>query len=279
MNPIDSKEGFIEEINSENTASIDDFIRQLEEKEKDLHISIADSVVEIEDSDDYQDSEKLPKSVKGLAELNDFLETSYTPPQIEQNIQKNNLELVELRKQIQKLEKERQELREILTRRQNDFENYRKRNEREKTEINKNLVGDLVARILPVVDNLGRALDSANELSDEKASDFQDFINGIVLVNRQLNAVLNDMGVEAILAVGEQFDPNFHEAVAVEEDVTLPPNTVIEEILRGYRLGEKIIRHAMVKVSEGGTLEGKIDTSLDFDAEEENLLSFEIERF
>lgn len=281
MNPTDSQEQFVEEFNEfevDNTTSIDDFIRQLEEKEKDLHINTAEMVVEIEEYDadsgatETVDFDKLFQSSNGNPAAAPVPAAALNP----EELQKANQELTEFRVKVRQLEKEREEMREVLSRRQNDFENYRKRIERDKTETKRGLVGDLASRMLPVVDNLNRAVDSVNELPGEKSSDFQHFLDGIVLVSRQLNEVLAEMGVEPILAVGEPFDPHLHEAVATEKNEALAPNTVTAEFLRGYRLGEKVIRHAMVQVSAGGS----VNSSSEKNAESEEVLpDFEIERF
>ena len=103
--------------------------------------------------------------------------------------------------------------------------------------------------MLPVVDNLNRALDSSGHITDESSQDIKQFFEGIVLVSQQLNEILAEMGVQPIIAVGERFDPHFHEAVAAETTDEFPSQTVTAELLRGYRLGEKVIRPSMVKVS------------------------------
>lgn len=256
MNPTDSQEQFVDDFNEidlDSTTSIDDFIRELEEKEKDLHITATDMVVEIEEyeadggANEIVDFDKLFQT--GKENINS---PAVSSPQKDEELQKANRELAEFRVKVRQLEKERDEMREVFSRRQNDFENYRKRTEREKSETMRGLIGDLAGKMLPVVDNLSRAIDSVNELAGEKSSDFHHFLDGIVLVSRQLNEVLAEMGVEPILAVGEPFDPHLHEAVATEKNESLAPNTVTAEFLRGYRLDDKVIRHAMVQVSAGG---------------------------
>ena len=72
------------------------------------------------------------------------------------------------------------------------------------------------------------------------------------MVNQQMSEIFQDMGVEAITSMGQEFDPNFHEAVAVDESTDVPPNTITAELLRGYRIGNRVIRHSMVKVTTGG---------------------------
>jgi molecular chaperone GrpE len=147
------------------------------------------------------------------------------------------------------MESERLDLFENARRRSTDFDNYKKRTERERSETFRNQLGNLAKQLLPVLDNMNRALDSANKLPNQKAKDFQQFFEGIVMVSQQLNEILAEMGVEPILSVGEVFDPHLHEAVATEQTDEYSPHTIIAELLRGYRIGDKVIRPSMVKVS------------------------------
>jgi molecular chaperone GrpE len=245
----DSPEQFIESIEADNLASLDDFIRELEAKEKDLNIT-SEIFVEIEEYDPFGSSNQTDagKPAVEAYELRAVQENSNASEQS----QPLNKELSELRHQVRRLEKEREEMREVLTRRQTDFDNYRKRTERDRHETFRNLVGDLATQMLPVVDNLERALDSSGDTSEEKSPEFQQFLDGIFLVNQQLAEVLAEMGIEPISAVGKAFDPHLHEAAAAEETDEFPPNTVTKELLRGYKMDEKVIRHAVVKVSAAG---------------------------
>lgn len=245
----DSPEQFIENIEADNLTSLDDFIKELEAKEKDLNIT-SEIFVEIEEYDEFENSNQAGIVDLGkVYESRNLQENSYAPaagksPQTDK-------ELAELRQQIRQLEKEREEMREVLSRRQTDFENYRKRTERDRHETFRNLVGNLATQMLPVVDNLERALDSSDALADGKSPEFQHFLDGIFLVNQQLGEVLAEMGIEPIYSVGKLFDPHLHEAAAAEATDEVPPNTITKELLRGYRMDEKVIRHAVVKVSAG----------------------------
>ncbi|CAN5119287.1 nucleotide exchange factor GrpE [soil metagenome] len=254
MNPnqdSQNMEDFSEEIEFDDSSSIDDFIKELEEKEKDLHIS-SELVIEVEESsfDDtnatefilaetLSDNKQLPKP----AEVN-----TSAPNSDETNKLKN--EISSLQSQISKMEAQRVELFEMSRRRQTDFDNYKNRTERERNETFRKQLGNLAEQMLPVLDNLNRALDSAEHFSGKDLPDFQKFCDGIGLVNQQLNEVLAGMGVQPIASVGEHFDPHFHEAVATEENENFPPHTITAELLRGYRIDDKIIRPAMVKVSK-----------------------------
>ena len=107
----------------------------------------------------------------------------------------------------------------------------------------------LASQMLPVLDNLERALQSVENNQLKKGPEFQQFYEGIVLVNQQVNEIFAGMGVQPIESIGEIFDPNLHEAVAAETRDDLPGNTVSGEMLRGYRIGNRVIRHSMVKVT------------------------------
>jgi molecular chaperone GrpE len=159
-------------------------------------------------------------------------------------------ELKRVETELQKLTEERQDLFDRITRRQADFENYRKRMERERQETYGRVVADVVGNLLPVVDNLRRALDAESSIEASESEEFRHFLNGIELISRQLNGVLETLGVEVIPTVGEPFDPHIHEAVATEESAQFEADMVMEEMVRGYRLGDKLLRPAMVKVAK-----------------------------
>jgi molecular chaperone GrpE len=112
-------------------------------------------------------------------------------------------------------------------------------------------ISNLAKQMLPVLDNLDRAMGALERSQAEKSPEFQQFYDGIALVHQQVNEVFSEMGVQPIATVNEPFDPNFHEAVATEEREDMPGNTVSEEMLRGYRIGNRVIRHSMVKVTLG----------------------------
>jgi len=158
-------------------------------------------------------------------------------------------ELVATRAELKRLESEVKELRDSLARRQADFENYRKRMERERTETFNRVVADIASKLLPVLDNLKRALDAEASVEASESDEFRHFLSGVDLIYKQLNGVLDAFGVKPVPAVGEQFDPHMHEAMVTEETDEYEPDTVIQEIVRGFRIGDKLIRPALVKVS------------------------------
>ena len=158
-------------------------------------------------------------------------------------------ELGMVESELKKAVAERQELQETLARRQADFDNYRKRIERERVETYQRAVGEVVMQLLPVVDNLRRAIDTESNVKAEESEEFRHFLHGVDLINKQLNGVLENLGLELVATAGQPFDPHVHEAIATELSETLPPDTVIQEVVRGYRLGDKLLRPALVKVS------------------------------
>lgn len=237
----------LDEIEIDDSASIEDFIKELEAKEKDLHIS---SELEME----IEEVEFDIPNVEEILKLSQNKLASAQPAPSSLNLTPNKTVLTNLEAEVNKLRQEvakttaeKSEMQETFRRRQTDFENFRKRTDRERSEIFRSVISNLAVKILPVVDNLNRAIDSS--ANTEKSPDFQHFIDGIQLVNHQLSEVLEEMGIQPIIAVGQPFDPHFHEAVATVPTEELPPNTVIEELLRGYRIDDKVIRASMVKVS------------------------------
>lgn len=241
---------FSDEFKFDDSTSLDDFLKEIEEKERDLHIS-SEMVIEIDESDFNEDKlpEFLRKEFSGESGIVPQTADNGNHPASQTAVSLLEKEIVKLQSQVSANESERAELFKMLQRRQTDFENYKKRVERERSDTFLSQLSNLAGQMLPVLDNLNRALDSASNYSDGKMQDFQHFFDGIVLVSQQLNEVLAEMGVMPIPAVGERFDPHFHEAAATEETDEFPPNTVTAEFLRGYRIGDKVVRASMVKVS------------------------------
>ncbi len=243
-----------DEIDMDAMSSVDDFIKELEAKEKDLHIT-SDMTIEIAE-DDF-DMPSLQDFVEGeLAAEAPVAFASPRPPGSVANspgsktrIYELEQEIVKLNERISGLRSDRLEIQEKSDRRLKDFENYKYRMDRERRGSFIDQISNLASQMLPVLDNLNRALDAADRLTGEKGAEFQQFYDGIVLVNQQVNEIFVGMGVTPIATVGETFDPNFHEAVAVEQRDDMPNNTVTEEMLRGYRIGNRVIRHSMVKVT------------------------------
>ncbi len=158
-------------------------------------------------------------------------------------------ELLATRAELKRVEAESADLKDRLVRRQAEFDNYRKRVERERGETYNRMVGDVARKLLPVLDNLRRALDAESSLKATESEEFRHFLSGVELIYKQLNDVLEGLGVEPVAAVGQPFDPHVHEAVVTEQTEEFEPDTVMQELVRGYRLGDKLLRPAVVKVA------------------------------
>lgn len=158
-------------------------------------------------------------------------------------------ELIATRAELKRIEGENADLKNSLARRQADFENYRKRMDRERNETYNRVVADVAEKLLPVSDNLKRALEAEASVEAAESDEFRHFLSGVDLIWKQLTGVLDALGVKPISAVGEKFNPHIHEAVVTEATDEYEPDTVVQEIRSGYRLGDKLIRPALVKVS------------------------------
>ena len=154
-----------------------------------------------------------------------------------------------LEEEVVRLRAERHEFADQMARRQADFDNYRKRMERERGETYNRVVADVAGHLLPVMDNLRRALAAEASAEAGESQEFRNFLHGVELISKQLNGVLGSLGIETVETVGSPFDPHVHEAVATEQTDEFEPDTVTHEIQRGYRLGEKLLRPALVKVA------------------------------
>ena len=125
-----------------------------------------------------------------------------------------------------------------------EFDNFRKRTEKEKSAMYEIGAKDIIEKILPIVDNFERGFDAISD--EEKTSPFSE---GMEKVFKQLTKALDDAGVKTIEAVGQPFDPNFHNAVMHVEDEELGENVVADEFQKGYIYRESVVRHSMVKVA------------------------------
>jgi molecular chaperone GrpE len=137
-----------------------------------------------------------------------------------------------------------EELNDRLKRTMAEFENFRKRNEKEKLQMFETGAKSVVEKILPIIDNFERGLSAVPE--EEKSSPF---VGGMDMVYKQLLTSLEEIGVKQIEAEGKEFDPNLHNAVMHEENEELGENVVSAELQKGYTYRETVVRHSMVKVA------------------------------
>ena len=148
------------------------------------------------------------------------------------------------KKKKDKKDEKIEELTDKLTRQMAEFDNFRKRTEKEKSQMYEVGAKDIIEKILPVVDNFERGLGAVTEEEKENA-----FVQGMEKVYKQLMTTLEGIEVKPIEAVGKEFDPNFHNAVMHVEDENLGENIVAEEFQKGYMYRDSVVRHSMVKVA------------------------------
>ena len=152
-----------------------------------------------------------------------------------------------IQQQIQQLKEERDSLYDRLLRKQAEFENYKRRMERERAEFAQFASGELMKEILNALDSFELAIRNASGASGASGDD--NILRGFELIYKQLLDVLGRFGLKALEAKGQMFDPNFHQAVSTDASDEVPENTVLEEMRRGYLLNGRLLRPAMVSVS------------------------------
>ena len=150
-------------------------------------------------------------------------------------------EIIELKKQIESQKVQIDETEDRLKRVAAEFDNYKKRNAKERDGLYNSLVADIVSNFLPILDNLEKAVEA--ETKDEE------YRKGIELVLKQFKDVLASRGVTEIETVGKTFDPELHEAVSSVQDDTKGEKEIVQEYRKGYMIGNRVIRHSMVIVA------------------------------
>ena len=145
--------------------------------------------------------------------------------------------------EIVDLRKERDSLHDRLLRQAAEFDNYRKRVDRERRDVTQYAAADVLQDLLPIVDDFERAL-------RVEAAGAESYKQGLEIIHRALLELLRKRGVTPVAAVGEMFNPELHQAVAYEEHANRRDGEIIEEFARGYRLGDRLLRPAMVKVAK-----------------------------
>ncbi|MCP8616915.1 nucleotide exchange factor GrpE [Salirhabdus salicampi] len=153
-------------------------------------------------------------------------------------------ELDALKQEMEQLQEDNATLQDKLVRTQADFDNFRKRMKKEKEQDLKYKSQSVMTELLPVLDNFERALQT------EQSDNSQGFVEGVEMVYRQLKQALEKEGLEEIATVGEQFDPHLHQAVMQASEADKDDNEVVEELQKGYKLKDRVIRPAMVKVNQ-----------------------------
>ncbi len=158
------------------------------------------------------------------------------------NTNENNIDEIQVKKadELLKTKQELEETQDRYKRIMAEFDNYKKRSQKEREGLYNSLVSDIVTSFLPILDNLEKAVNA--ETADEG------YKQGVQMVQKQFIDTLANLGVTPIETVGEQFNPEFHEAVSSVEAEDLQSGTIKEEFRKGYKIGQKVIRHSMVVV-------------------------------
>ena len=212
-----SKEEMVKEAVEEAKAKAAQEAAESEESEEEIEIEDGDAELSKEEVADAEESETEEKDAgKGLFGK---------------------------RKKKDKKDEKIEELTDRLTRQMAEFDNFRKRTDREKSQMYEVGAKDVIEKILPVVDNFERGLEAA------AGEEENPFMKGMEQIYKQLMTTLEDIGVKSIEAVGKEFDPDFHNAVMHVEDEEVGENIITEEFQKGYMYRESVVRHSMVKVA------------------------------
>lgn len=150
----------------------------------------------------------------------------------------------DLAAQLERVQAQADEYLDSLQRERATFQNFKKRVERERGEQAKAVAGDVLVKLLPVLDDFYRAVEAVPEHKQD------DWYNGMLLILRKLERFLAEQDVHEIEALGVAFDPNFHEAVGVDGEVDAESGTITQVMLRGYTMGDRVLRPAMVRVAQ-----------------------------
>ena len=197
-----------------------------------------------ESVEEQAEEENAEETSQEVSEDEDASESVEEEPDEEDGDKKAGKKLFGKKNKKDKKDEKIEELTDRLTRQMAEFDNFRKRTEKEKSQMYEIGAKDIIEKILPVVDNFERGLDAVKEEDKEDP-----FIQGMEMVYKQLMTVLEEMGVKPIEAVGNEFDPNLHNAVMHVEDENFGENTVAEEFQKGYMYRDSVVRHSMVKVA------------------------------
>ena len=165
-----------------------------------------------------------------------------TSSSVSENVEQLSAEIDALNKKLAEAESKTAEYKDIWLRSQAEFQNYRKRLERDNEMMYLSMKGDIIKKVLPVLDDLERALQ--NRAADDA------WANGIELIARKFQNILESEGLKKIDAIGKEFDPNFHEAISHEPANGAQSGHVIGVVQNGYMLGERVIRPALVRVAQ-----------------------------
>jgi molecular chaperone GrpE len=145
---------------------------------------------------------------------------------------------------VSKLTEERDQIQDQLVRTMADFQNYKKRQQAEQSMVRQYATESLIMTLLPALDNFSRAVNAA-----ENGGSMESLLTGVKAIDKQLRFILEQQGVQAMVSIGQPFDANMHEAIGTVATDDFEADTVVQEVATGYRMGDRIIRPATVRVS------------------------------
>ena len=220
-------------------------------KEKSQEEMVKEAVEEAKkatDSEDHAKSDPAAEDCEGQDdcenEEDSEAESSGSDGKDGENGQKSGKKLFGKKIKKDKKDEKIEELNDRLTRQMAEFDNFRKRTEKEKSQMYEIGAKDVIEKILPVVDNFERGLNAAKDSPQDDP-----FVQGMEMVYKQMMTALEGIGVKPIEAVGNEFDPEFHNAVMHVDDAELGENVVVEELQKGYLYRDSVVRYSMVKVA------------------------------
>ena len=190
-----------------------------------------------EEKEELNNIEELRKDLLNHLEKNEELSKDEQTQNVKEDSNESEVEETPLEQVQRELEEMTDRYKRVLA----EFENHKKRSQKERTMLYNSILGDVVEQLLPIIDNLENA--TKVETKDEE------YKKGVELVLKQFKDVLTSKGVEEIKAVGETFDPALHEAVSSIQDEKLGEKEIATEYRKGYKIGNKVIRHSMVVVA------------------------------
>lgn len=195
--------------------------------------------IKVNEQFNEQDKKEQEEQKEQIDEqVNSSDQTSYES-EAKEDVMQDEIEVI--KSQLEEKNKECNEYLELLKRTKAEFDNFRKRTQREKEIIYDDGFADAIKNLLPVLDNLERAVDS----TDERTA----FYEGVEMTLKLFKDTLSKLGIEEIPAINEKFDPNYHNAVMHIEDENYGENVIVEVFQKGYKYKDKILRYSMVKVA------------------------------
>ena len=202
-----------------------------------------------EKMEEFSTEEAVKEAVENAEAMAEEAEADVAEASKENTSEESSKEEKEGKKPFKKKEKKKdkrdeqiEQLTDRVTRQMAEFENFRRRTEQEKAQMFGNGAKAIIEKVLPVVDNFERGLATVEEGADP-------FADGMLMIYKQLLTTLEEAGVKPIEAVGQEFNPDFHNAVMHVEDEEVGENIVVEEFQKGYMYNDSVVRHSMVKVA------------------------------